>query len=65
MSIQCRDGTRYKDGRPRYLVRWPGQPSHVFLRKADATAYEVQVRQQAQLGAHAPATPSGIGWPST
>ena len=64
MSIQCRDGTRYKDGGPRYLVRSPGQPSHVFLRKADATADEVQVRQ-AQLGAHAPGTPSGIGWPST
>ena len=58
VSVQPRDGTRYKDGRRRWVARWSGQPSKVFLRKADASAYEAHLRQRAQLGAHAPATPS-------
>jgi integrase len=49
----------YKDGRRRWVARWSGQPSKVFLRKTDAMAYEAEMRRRAQLGAHAPATPSG------
>jgi integrase len=49
----------YKDGRRRWIARWSGQPSKVFLQKADAAAYEAEMRRRAQLGAHAPATPSG------
>lgn len=44
-----------------YLVRWREggrQLGRTFDRKRDAQAFDAEMRQRAQMGAHAPATPS-------
>jgi len=54
-----------RDGRPRWKVRWypdgrdGPRRARFFDDQTDALEFEVRMRRQRQLGAHAPAEPSG------